>query len=292
MKTRKSLAGALAVTVALSAASLAWAEADHNAGKLGGSVLTATWEGTGSGVLGTQDAMDAAGCQPGIHDCHDTLIEVTQPGTLTVKTSGGNGASDDTDLQLFSATPEGETKDELQESAQPTPTPNEQVSVRVKEGFYIARIDFAICAQCTIQGEAALKPSGTATPAPGSGTTPDPSQDAPPSVTVKKPGSKKVKTFKGTASSDTSKVEIGILKMKGKTSCQDVTSSGKTASHTGECTQPGVWIAAKGTTKWTAKLKRTLKKGKYVVFARATDDAGQTQGGYGKPNRKAFKVKR
>lgn len=291
MKMRKTLTGALAVTAALAAASPAWAEPDHNAGQLGGSVLTATWEGTGSGALATQDAMDAAGCQPGIHDCYDALIEVTEPGTLTVKTSGGLTPADDTDLQLFSAGADGEVKDELQESAQATPTPNEQVSVRVKPGFYVARIDYAICAQCTIAAEASLKPSGTATPAPGPGTTPDPSQDAPPSVKASKPGSKKVKKFKGTASADTAKVEIGILKMKGK-KCQDVTASGKTTAHSGECTQPNVWIAAKGTTKWTASLSKALKKGKYVLFARATDTAGQTQGGYGKDNRKAFRVKK
>ena len=291
MKTRKYLAGALAVTAALSGASLAWAEADHNAGQLGGSVLTATWEGTGSGSLATQDAMDAAGCTPGIHDCYDTLIEVTEAGTLTVKTSGGTTPADDTDLQLFTADANGEVKDELQESAQATPTPNEQVSVRVKPGFYVARIDYAICAQCTITGEAALKPSGTATPAPGPGTTPDPSQDAPPSVKAAKPKSKKVKKFKGTASDDTVKVEIGILKTKGS-SCQDITSSGKAVAHEGECTQPNVWIAAKGTKKWKAKIKKKLKKGSYVLFARATDAAGQTQGGYGPDNRKAFKVKK
>jgi hypothetical protein len=289
---KKTLAGALAVTAALSAAGIAWAENDHNAGKLGGSTLTATWEGVGSGVLGAQDLADAVGCQPGIHECYDAVIEVTEAGTLTVKTSSTDPTAVDTDLQLFTAAADGTVKEQLQESAQNDPTPAEQVSARVKPGFFVARIDYTICAACTVQAEASLKPAGTPTAAPGPGTTPDPTQDAPPSVTASKPGSKKVTSFKGTASADTAKVEVGLLKLTGKDKCQDVTAAGKTAKHAGKCTQPGVWFAAKGTTKWTATVKKALKKGNYVLFARATDTAGQTQGGYGKDNRKAFKVKK
>ena len=286
MTIRKTtLAGALALAATAVAAPSAMAEPDHKTAPLGGSTLTATWEGTGSGIFATQDVMDAAGCQPAVHDCFDALIEVTEAGSLTVKTSGGSTPADDTDLQLFTADANGEVKDELQESAQATPTPEEQVSARVKPGFYVARIDYAICAQCTIQAEAALKPSTIAAPAPA------PSSDAPPTVTARKPRSKRVRSFKGTASTDAVKVEIGILKLRGS-SCQDVAASGRTVAHEGECTQPNVFFEATGTTSWTAKLSRRLKKGSYVLFARATDAAGQTQGGYGKANRKAFKVKR
>jgi hypothetical protein len=239
--------------------------------------------------------MDAAGCQPTIHDCYDTLIEVTEPGTLAVKTTNSQdpackGGTCDTDLQIFQSDSSGEPKKELQESAQADPTSNEAVSVKVAApGFYLARIDYAICASCTVPAEATLKPTGTTTP-PGTGVP----GDAVPAVTAKKPGAKKVKTFKGTASDDkgVAKVEAGILQLGKKGKCKDLAANGKLKKHKGQCTQPGIWIAAKGTTAWTLKLKKPLKKGKYLLFARATDTTGQTQGGFGPANRKAFTVKK
>jgi hypothetical protein len=286
-----ALLGAL-VAVALTAIAVA---KPANKVKLGGGTYSAKWEGVGSGTLGDQQVMDQVGCQPTIHDCYETLIEVTEAGSLTVKTKDSEdpqckAGTCDTDLQIFSSDSSGTPKKELMESAQGTPTSNETVSVKVGgPGFYVARIDYSICAQCTIPAEATLKPSGTATP-PATGV-PD---DAPPIVTAKKPGSKKVKKFSGTASDDkgVAKVEVGFLVLGKKGTCKDLTASGKAKKHAGQCTQPGIWIAAKGTTKWTLKLKKPLKKGKYALFARATDTAGQTQGGYGPANRKSFKVKK
>jgi hypothetical protein len=275
---------AIAALVALAISSIALAEPARTV-KLGGGTYKQNWESTGSGSLGTQDAMDAAGCQPNVHDCDDTLIEVTESGSLVVKTTDSKSpqcpkGTCDTDLQLFSSDASGEPKKELQESAQADVTSNETVSARVTPGFYIARVDYAICASCTIPAEAVLKPSGI-------------SGDAAPTVTAAKPSSKKTKSFKGTAADDKgiAKVEVGILQLKGS-ACKDLKSNGKLAKHSGECTEPGVWMKAKGTTKWSLKLKKPLKKGKYVLFARATDTAGQTQGGYGSANRRAFTVKK
>jgi hypothetical protein len=278
----------IAALAALAITSIALAEPARTV-KMGSGTYKQAWEGTGSGALATQDAMDAAGCQPSLHDCDDTLIEVTEAGSLSVKTGDSTSAqckssACDTDLQLFTSDQSGEVKKELQESAAATPTTNESVTARVTPGFYVARIDYAICTACTVPAEAVLKPSGT---------TGAPTGDAPPTVTASKPSSKKTKSFKGTAADDKgiAKVEVGIIRVKGS-SCKDLKSSGKLVKHTGECTEPGVWIKAKGTTKWALKLKKALKKGKYVLFARATDTAGQTQGGYGSANRRAFTVKK
>ena len=131
---------------------------------LGGGALTASWDATGSGALLTADLMDATGCQPGVHDCDDTLIKAAEAGTLTVKTSSTDPAAVDTDLHLFASNAQGEVGDELQGSA--GSTPEEVVSARVKEGgYYLARIDFAASAEGAVQAEAALKP--TPPPAPG-----------------------------------------------------------------------------------------------------------------------------
>jgi hypothetical protein len=292
---RKSVITALLGILAVLAVSALAAAAPANKVKLGGGTYSAKWEATGSGALATQTTMDEAGCQPGIHDCYDTLIEVTEPGTLAAKTTDSQdpackSTACDTDLQVFTSDSSGEPKKELQESAQATPTSNEAVSVKVTTpGFYVVRVDYAICANCTVPAEATLKPSGAITP-PGTGVP----GDAVPAVTAKKPGAKKVKTFKGTASDDKgiAKVEAGIIQLGKKNKCKDLAANGKLKKHKGQCTQPGIWLKAKGTTAWTLKLKKPLKKGKYVLFARATDSAGQTQGGYGPANMKKFTVKK
>jgi hypothetical protein len=54
---------------------------------------------------------------------------------------------------------------------------------------------------------------------------------------------------------------------------------------------PTSFIAAKGTTKWSYKLRKKLAKGSYTLFARATDSAGQAQAGFTPANKRAFKVR-
>lgn len=55
---------------------------------------------------------------------------------------------------------------------------------------------------------------------------------------------------------------------------------------------PQVWITAKGTSKWSLKLKRTLPPGKYVVFARAVDGKGLAETSFSRKlrNRYGFRV--
>ena len=126
---------------------------------LGKNVLTAAWDGTGSGILGTQDAMDRVGCQPGVHDCDDTLIKLDVPGLLTVHTNSDDQKAVDTDLQLFYSDADGTVGDQIAESAQATPTPDETVASDLDAGYYIARIDYAIAAQGVVHGEATFEPA-------------------------------------------------------------------------------------------------------------------------------------
>ena len=298
--TRSSkLAGVLAVTAAIGVTGSALAEPAEKK-TLGNGVYAEKWEGTGAGVLGTQDAADAAGCQPGVHECYDVLLNVTEAGTLTVKTSSTDPTAADTDLQLFASDSSGEVKDigtPLQESAAADPTPNEQVSVKVKAGFYVARIDYTIAGPASkVQAEATLKTSGPAPATTPPGATPPagPGADAPPVVTAKKPGSKKVKAFSGAASDDkgVKKVEVGILQLGKKGKCKVMKKGGKFVAQKGKCSEPSTFVAATGTTAWSLKIKKALPKGKYILFARATDTAGQTQGGFGPGNKKAFTVKK
>lgn len=55
---------------------------------------------------------------------------------------------------------------------------------------------------------------------------------------------------------------------------------------------PQVWVAAKGTTKWSFKLKGTLPPAKYVVYARAVDGKGLAEASFSRKlrNRYGFRV--
>jgi hypothetical protein len=59
------------------------------------------------------------------------------------------------------------------------------------------------------------------------------------------------------------------------------------------CDEP-VWLAAKGTTKWSYKLKKDLPPGKYVAYSRSTTDADATEFYFDDKdgNREEFKVKK
>ena len=242
---------------------------------LGPGALTYTWDSIGSGVLGLQDAMDALGCVPIVHDCDDTLIEVKLPGRLTITTSSSDPAAVDTDLQVFAADSSGNTTEELQESAAATPTPNESVAVEIEPGFYVARVDYAVAANGTVQGEAKLEPMIPAATA-----------------TVKKPKSKNVKKFSGNVEGEAAKIEIGLLQIGKGGKCKELTSTAGRFSNAAGCDKPGTWVLAKGTKAWSLSLKKKLKKGKYVVFARATDGAGLEQTEFGATSRRAFTVKK
>jgi hypothetical protein len=52
-----------------------------------------------------------------------------------------------------------------------------------------------------------------------------------------------------------------------------MTSAGSFKSQAG-CGEPKSFLRAKGTARWSLKLRKKLKKGRYVVFVRATDDKG------------------
>lgn len=93
----------------------------------------------------------------------------------------------------------------------------------------------------------------------------------------------KAKKFRGSASgTDLSKVEIAIQKvdsrlLKKSKKCAYVKSSKgrlKNFKAAGGKCAPGVWLTAKGTTKWSYSLSRSLPPGKYVFSARSSGFLG------------------
>lgn len=95
----------------------------------------------------------------------------------------------------------------------------------------------------------------------------------------KKMKASKSRKISGTAGgTDVGKVEIAIQRVDAKLlkkskKCTYVKSARGTTKNykaaPGKC-RPAVWLAAKGTTSWSLKLRRSLPPGKYVFNARAT----------------------
>jgi hypothetical protein len=119
-------------------------------------------------------------------------------------------------------------------------------------------------------------------------------KDKKPSATIKENhlgAKKRAPAVSGTAGDDhkVAKVQVAlVLKVRGR--CRDLLSSGG-FSDPRRCSKPPKFHDAKGTSKWRFKLSARLDPGKYTVFARAIDNAGQKQSGFTKKNRVAFSVK-
>jgi hypothetical protein len=236
----------------------------------------AKWTATGSGVLALQDTMDEVGCQPGIHDCYDTLVELKAPGKFTAKSACSAPNGQDVDMQLFESDAAGKVGKELAESAATGLICDESVSVNAKKAaFYIVRVDYAVAVQASADVVATFV--ATAAPAPAAGPAAStPAADAAPAAKAAKPAGKKVKRFSGTAADDkgVARVEVGLLQQSGS-KCKQLTSAKGTFAAAANCSEPTKWISAAGTTKWSLQLKKALRKGRYVLFVRALDSAGQ-----------------
>jgi hypothetical protein len=136
-------------------------------------------------------------------------------------------------------------------------------------------------------------------------------QQQPPPTTNAKPTSKilglpkkvksaKLKKIHGTASDPddgVAKVEIAVTGTTGGAHaaatprCLRLTSRGTlkvTKAVRKRCTP--LFLKATGTTTWSFKLKKRLPKGRYTVYSRATDRAGQRQSGFNSSNRRLLKV--
>lgn len=289
LKRSAALLVATAATALVVAAS-AVAEPDYST-TLNGSTTEFKWsnDGTGSGtVVVTPSSIPCD--TPGVHSCDQVLIKTEVAGSLTVKTEATSPAAPDVDLRLYKSNEKGEPKGEVASSGSPTAT--ESVATNATAGaYYLAEVDYAIVAPGgTYAGVATLKPRPGATPPGGGtggggtgGTGGGTSADQAPAVAIQRfkasQKASKIKGFAGTASDDkgVSKVELALVQGTAK-KCKVLTKKGFKKAKGAKCKSPAFGLVAKGTTKWVLKLskKQRLKKGKYTLFARATDTAGKT----------------
>jgi hypothetical protein len=141
----------------------------------------------------------------------------------------------------------------------------------------------------------------------GGGSTQNPNGEPDSNIGKIAKKASKLKSFSGTASDPEGQlaaVEIAVVSTSGGAKatakrvkrCLNLQKSGKLkrkkAGKKGRC-GPAKFLRAKGTTKWTYKLKRRLKRGKYVIYARAVDKSGKKESKFSKAdrNRVAFRLR-
>jgi hypothetical protein len=256
---------------------------------VGAAKPTATWDGSGvSGVLGAGPS-------------DDTLVKLSDAGNLTVSVGEfGPTGEEDLDVDVFKADAAGEPVGNA--IAEGQEVGEESVAIKnLKPGNYLVQVYAYVGADTTYKGglkfvsaapvEVAPAP-GSPAPAPGANpATTDQTPSAAITKLAKSSKAKKFRSFAGTASDDkgVGRVEVAIELKKGK-KCQQLNKKGKLVKSK-KCGAPTSFLLAKGTTSWTFKLKKALKKGKYTAYARAVDSAKQVQGGFGPANKKAFTLK-
>jgi hypothetical protein len=277
--TRRNLTTILAAAIAAVAlAAPAVLAAPDRTATISAANPTFKWTGGPGSSFTTLNTNSASyPCDMPAHDCDYTLLNVTDPGTLKVKVSSSDPNTIDAQVVLYLSDASGMKGKQLQAADSSTPTPNEALAAEIDAGYYLVEFDYEDAVLGNYAGEATLVP-GEAAP-PEAGPAPPAAANAAPKPLIGSPKSKKVsrkklKGFSGTASDDkgVSKIEVALFQTKGS-KCKALTAKGTFKS--APCDTP-LYLAAKGTTKWSFKLKKKVPKGKYLLVARATDTDGAT----------------
>jgi hypothetical protein len=260
----------LTVLVVLASAAPAFAQADRNA-TLSASATSFKWTGPpGFGFVTFSDIQTVPCDTPVAHDCDYTLLHVTSPGRLTVKTSTSSATTLDTSISIYASDASGKAGRLKTSADSSSPEVDEQAAFTIEESdsYWLVEIHYLDAVAGDYNGEATLVPGTVETGAGGVAPT---VRITTPKKSVK---SSSFKSIAGTAADDgsVSRMDIAVVTGKGS-NCRAMTSSGSFSK--GSCTSPR-FLRASGTTRWSYKLKKKLKKGSYVVFARATDDTGAT----------------
>ena len=262
-----------------------------------------------SGAAATTDVGDNVPCGPG-KGCDETLVKANDRGQLDVKTSTTDQNSVDMDLYVYASDASGKQGKFIKSSAGGTPA--EEVTANVTAGYYLVRMVAAAAANGTYDGQALLRalpplaaeggPDFGPDPASGLGgsggssgsgtnTTAGSADDLAPAAKVRRPG-KGARTLRGTASDPDGKVayvDVSVVRVSGKR-CTALTARGRFDKVAQKCA-PGPFLRARGGARWTLRLRRALPAGTYVIYARATDDKGRREGGYGPANRLRFRAR-
>lgn len=265
----------------------------------------------GGPLLWSNDDPEGSCAQDVTLYCDRTWLKVAVPGDIAASLpDGGDGATHDWDLYLYEADDAGNPTRMIQESFN-IGAPEAVGLAEAPAGNYVVLILYYNSLGISgPSGTVAFEPTAGGTPVPaapgGSGTPPSsgtpptasPAANAAPtskiSAVARSARASKLKSFKGTASDDSrvARVQISLTRKKGS-KCQSMTASGgfKTTPRKGSRCVPTTFVKAKGTTRWSYKLRKRLAKGSYTLYSRAIDDTGQAQAGFNSSNTKSFKVR-
>lgn len=222
--------------------------------------------------------------------CDTTLIELKKAGLYTFATDVPD--TSDIDTALFASDATG-ARGKLLKEGSGFIGDDETFAYDADPGFvlFVAAYYFSLADGFKVNGT--FEPATAevpAAPAAPSAPAPNKAPEAKISKLAKSSKASKVKSFKGTAADadgKVAKVEIALVKL-GK-SCKQMTSKGKFVAAK-KC-QPTRFLRAKGTSKWSYKLRKRLSKGKYRLYARATDNTGARQAGFSPASKKSFTVR-
>lgn len=237
---------------------------------------------SGTGVASFSDGrMPSPQCTVALRECDDTLLDVRGAGTLTVSTRSAGTTEVDVALDLFTADATGRPR-RLVTSAD-RDRARETVTAQLATGFHLVRVD-------VVGGFGQLEAEVTFTPA-APGAEPPRRSNAAPVAVLKLPTTAKATTIRGiagTAGDDrrVERVQVAVLRRRGD-ACSAMRARGTFSRRRESCRAPRAYLAASGTRSWVLRLRRPLPPGRYVVFARAIDDAGVVQR---PPSRRALRI--
>lgn len=294
MNSARIRTGAVAALAVCAAGATVAVAAPKRTTKLGNDTLTYSWEG--GPVSGT----------PLVSTVDDSLVELTAEGALTVTVAANASTSPaaDLDVDLYKSDKDGAISGDPLVSGAEAGNDEKVTAKNLKTGFYVVRVSAWSGVQEGFDGKASLAPTETA-PAPGEappGETPPGSETPPPAPTAAPAADQtpdatitkaSKRSFSGTATDDkgVARVEVALVKAGKKGKCTQLTSTKRKFGKLGKCAAPTKYLTAKGTTSWSLTLRKPLKKGRYTLYARAVDSAGQAQAGYAAANRRAFKIR-
>ena len=272
------------------------------------------WDGGPVNGANETASVSSSSCSLPASGCDFTLLHTTEPGQLTVAISGdsansGSGDSTDIDLYLYASDKDGTQGDPLKSST--GSTADESVVYDATPGYYLVVVSPATAVNAVYKGKALLgqTPADPAAIDFGPDPTPPPNgsgsgsgsgsggggqgtatYDLAPTTHAGTPRKRPVRRLSGTASDSdghVAYVDVAVVRVSGKT-CRSLTARGafvKTA-----CKSPR-FVRARGTKRWHLSLKHALGKGRYVLYARATDNVGRVDAGFGPANRRSFTVR-
>lgn len=277
--------------LALAAPSAAHAQADREI--TAGTGPTFTFEGAAQFGTNVTTELGPPECVAPPLTCDTTLIKLEQPGLYTFTTDVPD--TSDIDTVLYESDASG-AKGKLLKEGTGFIGDDETFAYDAEPGYvlFVGAYYFSLGAGFTVNGT--FEPATPAAPSEGTGTPAAPAANRTPEAAIAKLAKAarrtSLKSFGGTASDADGKVaavEIGLVQRGSGGKCKQLRSSGN-FGQTGKCT-PSTFLKAKGTSKWSFKLRKRLPKGKYVLYARAIDDKGAVQGGFSPASKKSFTVR-